>query len=185
MAGETGSCPDDTKVARGIDGQWVEADFTEPPRTTGGVALCGACRHSGRCRLGVRSEHLRDDGVARFEVTCPRDQEGGPEVAHGGWTAAVLDECCGHVPLLHHVLSVTAELSISFVKPVPVERPLEVLARVERRQGSRWYISAEMLLPPTGAVLARASGIWVSRDQGHFARHQKWLREQDLTAEVH
>ncbi|MEU1370892.1 hotdog domain-containing protein [Streptomyces sp. NPDC005803] len=97
----------------------------------------------------------------------------------------MLDECCGHVPLLRHVLSVTAELSISFVKPVPVARPLQVRAWVERREGSRWYLSAEMLLPPTGAVLARASGIWVSRDGEHFARHQKWLREQDPTAEVH
>jgi acyl-coenzyme A thioesterase PaaI-like protein len=160
-------------------GPWAGADFQEPPRTPGGVALCGACRAAGSCRLGVERERLDEDGSARFELSCPRDQEGGPDVAHGGWTAAVLDDCLGHLPLLHRVLSVTAELTVSFVKPVPVERPLEVRAWVEKREGRRWYIAGEMVLLPTRAVLARVSGIWVTRDRGHFARHQEWLAGQD------
>jgi acyl-coenzyme A thioesterase PaaI-like protein len=164
-------------------GHWAGADFQEPPRTPGGVALCGACRAAGRCRLGVERERLDEDGEACFALTCPRDQEGGPNVAHGGWTAAVLDDCLGHLPLLHRVLSVTAELSVSFVKPVPVERPLEVRARVERREGSRWYIAGEMVLLPNRAVLARACGIWVTRDQGHFARHEEWLAGQETGGE--
>lgn len=163
----------------GVAGQGAGADFREPPRTPGGVALCGACRGAGSCRLGVTGERLDEEGAAWFELTCPRDQEGGPEVAHGGWTAAVLDDCLGHLPLLHRVLSVTAELSVSFVKPVPVLRPLEVRAWVERREGSRWYLAGEMVLLPNRAVLARASGIWVTRDQGHFARHEAWLANQE------
>lgn len=158
---------------------WAGSDFQEPPRTQGGVALCGACRGAGSCRLGVERERLDDDGMACFELACPRDQEGGPNVAHGGWTAAVLDECLGHLPLLHHVLSVTAELTVSFVKPVPVQLPLEVRAWVERREGSRWYIAGEMVLLPNRSALARASGIWVTRDRGHFTRHEQWLAQQD------
>jgi acyl-coenzyme A thioesterase PaaI-like protein len=157
-------------------------DVTTPPRTGGGVALCGACRARGRCRLGLSREELGENGGAVFRVTCPRDWEGGPDVAHGGWTAATMDECLGHLPLLHEVLSVTAELSVSFVKPVPVERPLEVRAWVERREGSRWYLAGEMVLLPTRAVLSRASGIWVVRDRGHFARHAAWLADQDTSA---
>jgi acyl-coenzyme A thioesterase PaaI-like protein len=166
-------------VERHVNNDWVGSDFQQPPRTDGGVALCGACRRVGACRLGVGREKIDDDGTALFSVACPRDQEGGPDVAHGGWTAAVLDECLGHVPLLHQVLSVTAELSVSFRKPVPVERPIEVRAWVERRAGSRWYIAGEMVLLPGRALLATASGIWVTRDVTHFARHQKWLAEQD------
>jgi hypothetical protein len=49
---------------------------------------------------------------------------------------------------------------------------------VERREGSRWYLAAEMVLQSSGAVLARASGVWVTRDRGHYDRHQKWLSEQ-------
>jgi uncharacterized protein (TIGR00369 family) len=153
--------------------------YQPPPRDDGGVALCGACRRVGTCGLGVEREHLDDDGVLRFAVTCGPDHEGGPNVAHGGWTAAVLDDCLGHLPLQHGVLSVTAELTISFVKPVPVGRPVQIAASVERREGSRWYITGEMTLQPAGAVLARARGIWVTRDTAHFDRHERWLESQD------
>jgi acyl-coenzyme A thioesterase PaaI-like protein len=126
----------------------------------------------------VDKERLGEDGVAWFELACPRSQEGGPNVAHGGWTAAVMDECLGHLPLLKRVLSVTAELTVGFVKPVPVKRQVQVRAWVERREGSRWYIAGEMTLLPGGVVPARASGIWVTRDPGHFARHEAWLADQ-------
>jgi acyl-coenzyme A thioesterase PaaI-like protein len=152
----------------------------EPPRTDGGVALCGACRRVGRCSLGVERERF-DGDVARFTVTCGPGHEGGPNVAHGGWTAAVLDDCLGHLPIHHRVLSVTAELTIGFVKPVPVGRPVEISARVDRREGSRWYISGEMALASSGALLARARGIWVTRDPAHFDRHARWLATQDRT----
>ena len=159
----------------------MAGEASDPPRSDGGVALCGACRRVGRCSLGVEQERLGDDGVARFTVVCGPDHEGGPNVAHGGWTAAVLDDCLGHLPLLHRVLSVTAELTISFVKPVPVGRPVEITARVDRREGSRWYISGEMVLLPGGAPLARAHGIWVTRDTDHFDRHERWLAAQNHT----
>jgi len=90
----------------------------------------------------------------------------------------VLDDCLGHVPIHHRVLSVTAELTISFVKPVPVGRLVEISAWVDRREGRRWYISGEMVLLPSGAQLARARGIWVTRDAQHFDRHERWLATQ-------
>lgn len=157
---------------------WVGSDFQELTRNAGGVALCGACRNSDRCRLGVRREALEGD-VARFELQCPRDQEGGPDVAHGGWTAAVMDEVLGHVPLLHGQLSVTATLTVNFVKPVPVERPLAARAWIDKREGSKWFISGELVLLPGRSPLATATGIWVARDFSHFTRHQRWLAEQD------
>jgi uncharacterized protein (TIGR00369 family) len=157
---------------------WVGSDFQDPPRTDGGVALCGACRKVGRCHLGVEREHLGDDGIVRFNLTCPPEHEGGPNVAHGGWTAAALDDCLGHVPMQHGTRSVTAELTVSYVKPVPVGRPLEITAQLDKQDGSRWYISAELVLLPGRAVLARAHGIWVARDARHFDRHEQWLAEQ-------
>lgn len=158
--------------------RWVGADFQDPLRSEGGIALCGACRESKVCRLGLVRERLDETGTAWFDVHCPANQEGGPNVAHGGWTAAVLDECLGHVPILHGVLSVTAELTVSFVKPVPIERQLEVRAWVDRREGSRWYISGEMVLLPKRAVLAKARGVWVTRDRTHFGRFDEWLEKE-------
>jgi acyl-coenzyme A thioesterase PaaI-like protein len=157
----------------------VEADIKDSPRSNAGVLLCGACHVSGLCRLGVRAESLGADGVATFDVVCPRDQEGGPNVAHGGWTAAVMDECLGHMPPLNGQMSVTATLTVNFKKPVPVERPLEARAWIDKVEGSKWFISGELLLLPGRNVLGTASGIWIARDPSHFVRHQQWLAEQD------
>lgn len=167
-----------------LDARWAGSDFQDPPRTEGGVALCGACRAAGACQLGVEQEALDGPDTAVFAVTCPPTYEGGPNVAHGGWTAAVFDDCIGHLPLLNRVRSVTAELTVSFVKPVPVGRELELRAWVDRREGRRWYLSAELVLRSTGAVLGRATGIWVTRDATHFDRHEQWLAQQDADADA-
>lgn len=157
---------------------WVGTDFQSMPKTSGGVPLCGACLRSERCRLGVTQEDLRD-GIVTSDLVCPPDHEGGPRVAHGGWTASVMDELLGHVPLHHNQLSVTATLTVDFRRPVPIERPLRVQARVDRIEGQKWFISGEMVLAATSSVLASATGIWVARDVSHFARHQRWLAEED------
>ena len=165
------------------ESSWTVEDIQDTPRSAGGVLLCGACRVSGVCRLGVRRESLDDSGVATFDVICPRDQEGGPNVAHGGWTAAVLDEALGHIPPMNDQMSVTATLTINFLKPVPVERPLAARAWIDKIEGSKWFISGELVLLPGRSVLATASGIWIARDPSHFTRHQQWLAEQDAQPE--
>lgn len=159
---------------------WAGGDFQQPPRTNGGVALCGACRRTGVCRLGLTTERLDDDGVARFGISCPPEHEGGPGVAHGGWTAGVLDEVLGHVPLLHHRMSVTGTLTVRFEKPVPIERPLEASAWVDRREPRKWFIAGRLVLASSQAVLAQADGIFVLRDPAtHFGGFERWLAEQE------
>jgi acyl-coenzyme A thioesterase PaaI-like protein len=96
----------------------------------------------------------------------------------------VLDEVVGHVPLLSGQLAVTGQLSVRFVRPVPIERPLTARAELVRKEGSRWFVEATLNLAATGAELARAEAILVARDGGHFARHQAWLAEQDAAEGV-
>ncbi len=163
---------------------WVGGDWQEPPRSSTGVALCGACRLIGKCRLGIESEVLESDNVVVYALSCPTDSEGGPQVAHGGWTAGVLDEVVGHVPLLRGQLAVTGQLSVRFIRPVPIERPLVARAELTRQEGSRWYIDATLCLAATGAELASAQAILVARDGGHFARHEAWLAGQDAQQKI-
>jgi acyl-coenzyme A thioesterase PaaI-like protein len=161
------------------DSQWSGGDFQQPVRTDGGVALCGACRRTGSCRLGLTTERLDDGGHAHFEIACPTDHEGGPGVAHGGWTAAVLDEVLGHVPILHGQLAVTGTLTVRFVKPVPLELPLEARAWVARVDGLKWFVAGELVLAASGALLASAEGVWIARDHSaHFGNFERWLAEQ-------
>ena len=159
--------------------EWVGGDFQSGPSEDGAIALCGACRRISRCRLGLQREFLGADGLVTTEIVCAETEEGGPGVAHGGWVAGVLDELVGHVPLLNNQLAVTGELTVRFLKPVPIGRPLLATAWRERKEGSRWYVRAVLVLAATGAELATADGVLVERDRGHFARHRAWLAEQD------
>ena len=88
----------------------------------------------------------------------------------------------GHVPLLHGELAVAGHPSVTYVKPVPIGRPLHARAWRVRREGHRWYVAGELILASTGAVLARGEAVMVLRDPGHFGRHQEWLAQQDLAA---
>jgi acyl-coenzyme A thioesterase PaaI-like protein len=158
---------------------WAGGDFQEPTRGEGGVAMCGACLRTGRCRLGLTTERLDEDGVAHFDLVCPPEHEGGPGVAHGGWTAGVLDEVLGHVPLLNHQLSVTGTLTVTFVKPVPLGRQLEARSWVAERLERKWHIEGELLLASSGAVLAKGRGTFVLRRfEDHFNGFERWLADQ-------
>jgi acyl-coenzyme A thioesterase PaaI-like protein len=161
---------------------WAGSDFQLPPQPDSPVALCGACRRLGGCRLGLGREELQADGSVHTDLVCGPENEGGPGVAHGGWTASIFDEITGHVPLLNGQLAVTGRLSLSYLKPVPLGRPLRTRAWTVRREGRLWYVAGEMTLASTGAVLASGEAVMVLRDPAHFDRHRQWLADQDRAA---
>lgn len=140
-----------------------------------GVRLCASCIPRGRCRLGISGQGLDADGVARFRLVCDAGHEGGPGVAHGGWTASVLDEMLGSVALLHRRLTVTKSLAVEFLRPVPIDQPLLGRSWNDRIEGRHWHNVGEITLAATGAVLGRATGVFSERDPDHFQRHRDWL----------
>ena len=123
------------------------------------------------------------DGSVRSEITCPADHEGGPSVAHGGWTAGVLDEMSGHVLLLSDEFAVTGEMSVRFVKPIPIERPLIGTTRITGRDGRRVYVSAELRLKDVNELIATSEAVMIKRPSDHFKRHQRWLASLEPDAE--
>ena len=141
--------------------------------------LCGGCRAIGYCRFGVTTESLEADGSARFDLACPDHHEGGAGTAHGGWTAAAMEEILGRVVYLQGALSVAKSISIDFLKPVPMQRPLLGSSWVVRRDERKWYLAGELVLASSRAVLARATGISILVDgTAHRERFQRWLQEQ-------
>ena len=157
---------------------WAGADFSGGS-APGGVFLCHSCARRGSCRLGLGHEELQPDGSVETTLVCTAEHEGGPQVAHGGWIAAMFDEVTGHVPLLNGQMSVTGTMRVTYVKPVPIERSLRARAWVTKKEPRRWLVEGELTLASTGALLGRAEAIMVLRDAGHFERHRQWLAEQD------
>src|SRR3954469_13014727 len=160
------------------DPDWAGADFTRPPSDSG-VALCRSCERRGECRLGLGREELMPDGSVETRLVCSAEHEGGPGVAHGGWVAAAFDEITGHVTMLSGQLAVTGSMTVSYLKPVPIERPLLARAWPERKEDRRWFVTGELRLASTGVLLGRAEATMVLRDPGHFERHRQWLAERD------
>ncbi|MFI7123094.1 PaaI family thioesterase [Amycolatopsis sp. NPDC049868] len=145
-------------------------DFVIAPSPSGRL-LCGGCAPDDRCRLGVEAhEH-----PLRFDVVCPLHWQGGPKVAHGGWTAAVFDDVLNMAALRLEARVVTKSLHVSFQRPVPVETPLEVLARIDVHTGRRWEVSARMTLAGGSPPLAAARAELRTRRPDHYARHRAWL----------
>ena len=160
-------------------GIWLGTDFQIAPDEHG-IALCGACRRLGLCRLGITSKEVDDDGRGRATLQSPDSVEGAPGVAHGGWTAGVFNEIMGHLPLWRDVVAMTASLQVEYVRPVPIKRALLGYANVVDQDGEKWRISGELQLASTAEVLARAEGVWIEREAvEHLDETRAWLREQD------
>jgi acyl dehydratase len=141
--------------------------------------LCRGCQERGACRLGLRPPRLDAAGCAGAEIVCPPEFEGGAGVAHGGWTAGVLEELLGQVMRLHRRVSVLGTLTVRFERPVPVEHVLGGRAWVTQREPRKWHVGAELTLGPKGAVLARATGVAVLRDgAAHHREFERWMSEQ-------
>lgn len=148
------------------------------------VALCRGCRFGERrCRFGADNLIANNAKEAILRITCPADFQGGPDVAHGGWTAAVFDDVLGRF-LSHTGLStVTASLSVDFLMPVPVDRPLIVELQIDEREGRRIIMTGTLRLEGDPRPRATARGTWVERRPDHFTRHQAQLAQIGSSSE--
>lgn len=136
--------------------------------------LCGSCRETGRCRLGVDAIMAEECG-STATVRCAELFHAGPRVAHGGWTAAMFDDVMGRTLGKRGLPVVTATLTTDFLKPVPVAEPMIVTVRIDAHEGRRWMLSAYLRLTGSDVDLARAGGVWVERRSDHFQRHEQRL----------
>lgn len=128
--------------------------------------------------MGLEREVLAGDASVVSEITCTGDHEGGPNVAHGGWTAGILDELVGHALVLRGEFVVTGTLKIVFIRPTPIDMPLIGTSTIVRREERKVFVNAQIALAGSGALLSTAEAIMVKRGAGHFRRHESWLLEQ-------
>ena len=93
--------------------------------------------------------------------------EGAPGRAHGGIVAAAFDDVTGFVIGLLHEPAFTGELTVRYVKPVPVNEPLEMRARLRGRERRKLFIEAEAR---HGAeIVATCKAIYITVDPTRFA----------------
>lgn len=99
--------------------------------------------------------------ISRFRLG--RRYTGPPGHAHGGVIATILDEAMGKVNKIHNVVALTSEISVKYLRPVPLNRPLRVEARGVSVRGRR-HINAAEILNQRGEVLASSRGTFIAID---------------------
>lgn len=132
--------------------------------------LCFACGKDNPegMRLKFAYDEERGCFVCRFRLG--KRYTGPPGHAHGGIIATILDEAMGKVNKLRQVVALTSEITVDYLKPVPLNRPLRVESRELRVRG-RKHVNVAEILNPKGEVLARSRGIFIAIDpQRMFAK---------------
>jgi len=125
--------------------------------------FCFACgkNNPDGMRLKFTYDEERDCFVCRFRLT--KRYTGPPGHCHGGIIATILDEAMGKVNKLRHVVALTSQITVDYVKPVPLNKPLRVESREFKVKGRRHINEAE-ILNQKGEVLARSRGTFIAID---------------------
>src|ERR1700733_6154159 len=129
--------------------------------------FCGTDNPAGM-KLRFNYDEERNCYVCRFRLG--KRYTGPPGHCHGGIIATILDEAMGKVNKVRHVVALTSEISVKYLKPVPLNKPLRVESREMRVRGRQHTNMAE-ILNPKNEVLARGQGLFIAIDpQKMFAK---------------
>jgi acyl-coenzyme A thioesterase PaaI-like protein len=127
---------------------------------------CGGANTAGmKLRFDLDFEARRTRG----KFALGPNYAGGGGFAHGGIIAVVLDEAMGKLSKLDEERAVTAEMSIEYKKPVPVDQEIAVEGWQEEEKGRNRFRVAE-IRDGQGNLLARGKGRFVVVGESHFAK---------------
>ncbi|WP_433528781.1 PaaI family thioesterase [Micromonospora sp. CA-263727] len=103
----------------------------------------------GRCTLGIA-------------------HEGPPGYGHGGMSALLLDELMGRACAAAGSPAMTVFLTTTYHRPVPVQTPLQVLARVTQRLDRKILVEGSIVTEADpSTALVTANGVFVAPDPAH------------------
>jgi acyl-coenzyme A thioesterase PaaI-like protein len=109
--------------------------------------------------IGLRVRCFKTDEGVLSPILVPRRYEGPRGAAHGGIVTTYLDEVlAGAAVRATDRLSVTGEITVRFVKPVPLETPILGRGRLTARHDRYVDVEGSLEELATSEVLARARG---------------------------
>ncbi|MFU8771231.1 MAG: PaaI family thioesterase [Anaerolineales bacterium] len=121
--------------------------------------FCFVCGHQNSHSMGV-IWYARKDGSIFAEVTLTNAQQGPPGMAHGGASAALLDEAMGASVWRAGFRAAAVNLNTTFIKPVPLEVKVQVTGAFIEKKDKHIFTQGEIRLPD-GTVAVKSKGVYV------------------------
>lgn len=115
----------------------------------------------------LRIRGFPDRSVAG-DVTLGLAYEGPPGCVHGGVLALLVDHLFGAANFWAGVMGPTAELTLRYRRPTPLETPLRITAKQEGIDGRR--IRTTGTISANGEICVEAEGLFIAK--GEFGAHK-------------
>src|SRR5262249_30628383 len=93
---------------------------------------------------GLSFDTWREGDAMVADITLGAAFEGAPGRAHGGIVAAAFDDFTGAIIGMLREPAFTGELTVRFVRPVPVQTPLRLRTWLDSRDGRKLHIHADL-----------------------------------------
>ncbi|MGB7845478.1 MAG: PaaI family thioesterase [Candidatus Acidiferrum sp.] len=138
------------------------------PKDTNHCFGCGAANPAG---MKLTFELDFDSRRTRGSFVLGPNYAGGAGFAHGGIIAVVLDEAMGKLSRLASESAVTAEMTVIYRRPVPVDKPIVVEGWQEEEKGRNRFRVAE-IRDTEGNLLATGKGRFVIINRAQFTEAQ-------------
>src|SRR6202162_3202773 len=121
---------------------------------------CGKENPQGM-HLKFTYDEERDSFVCRFRLS--KRYTGPPGHAHGGIIATILDDAMGKVNKLRNVVALTSQITVDYLRPVPLNKLLRVKSHEIEVEG-RFHTNTAEILNEKNEVLARSQGTFIAID---------------------
>jgi len=129
---------------------------------------CFACGQDNREGMRLKFDLARDEKRVVCNFRLGKRYTGPPGHCHGGIIATILDDAMGKLNKLRDVTAVTAQMTVEYLRPVPLYERLRVESEEISKRGRRLTHRAEILRPgkngEKGTVLARSRGVFIIID---------------------
>jgi acyl-coenzyme A thioesterase PaaI-like protein len=124
---------------------------------------CFICGSENPHNVGLRW-YVDEKGVVSSEFTLTLAQQGPPGYAHGGLSAAVLDEVMGAAVWQVGYKVAAAKIEVNYRVPVPLGTLIATKGYITRRHGQKIYARGEINLDD-GTLLVEGKGLFVIAPQ--------------------
>jgi hypothetical protein len=116
--------------------------------------------------MGILAERLDDDGSVSFDIECPSEYQESldPPLAHATWTAGIISEMCGQLPLWLGIIAFTGTVTTRYQAAVPGGERLIGRATLEGHERRKLFVNATLTSSVTGVELAKGSGIMIAAE---------------------